>query len=495
MGLCRLAVPPVLGGGGPLVPKKKDKFDMSSRARYCGMMIVAILTAFSSVGAFAQGDEAVLDSARKLLAAGNAKQAFQELSAVQSRMSGMPEFDYLLGVAALDSGRIDDAIIAFERVLALVPNHAGAQMDLARAYYAAGSFDLAEAAFLKLQASNPPPAAQIAINRYLETLKARRLLIQAGWSGYTELGIGYDTNITGVPGNFGAAAAQSFNIIGIVATGNAVERESPYVQGVIGGEYHYPVSRGWSFFGGGELRGRYYTHETDFNIGTGEVHFGGALNAGDNQYRITAAYSPYEQKGAAPANPGESQPTNDRRMGGVSFDWRHSLDTRTQAGLGIQLNSVRFPDDNVEDFNQIFLSASWLQTFEGKGSPLLYVTGFVTDDKARNSFDNGVNGQQTNKSKNLIGGRGFFAYAINPKLQAFGSASVIYRRDQEDYARSTVIQHGHDTWGELGIGVGWQFRDKCTLRAQYLYSRNDSNIDIYDYNRGEVSSLVRCEMN
>lgn len=433
----------------------------------------------------------MLDSARRLLAAGNPKQAFQELSVAQDRMSGMPEFDYLLGVAALDSGKIEDAIIAFERVLAVVPNHAGAQMDLARAYYAAGSFDLAEAAFLKLQSQNPPPAAQIAINRYLEALKARRLLTEAGWSGFGELGLGYDTNITGVPGNFGAAAAQSFNIIGIEATGNAVRRESPYVQGAIGGEYHYPVSRGWSFFGGGEARGRIYWDETDFNIASGEVHGGAALNAGDNQYRITAAYAPYQQKGAAPGDP---QPTNDRRIGGVSFDWRHNLDTRTQAGFGIQLNSVRFPDDTVENFNQVFLSASWLQAFEGKGSPLLYLTGFVTDDRANQSFDNGVNGGTATKSKNLLGGRSFLAYALSPKLQAFGSFSVIYRKDRDDYARSTVIQQGHDAWGELGIGVGWQFRDKCTLRVQFLYSRNNSNIDIYDYHRGETSSLVRCEM-
>jgi len=53
--------------------------------------------------------------------------------------------NYLLGVSALDSGRTDEAVIAFERVLAVMPNHAGAQMDLARAYYATGSFDLAEA--------------------------------------------------------------------------------------------------------------------------------------------------------------------------------------------------------------------------------------------------------------------------------------------------------------------------------------------------------------
>ncbi|HTS84570.1 MAG TPA: tetratricopeptide repeat protein [Usitatibacter sp.] len=464
---------------------------MNWRARYRGMALVAIFSALSSAGAFAQGDDSVVENARRLLAAGNAKQAYQELSAVQDKMSGMPEFDYLLGVASLDSGHIDDAIIAFERVLAVVPGHAGAQMDLARAYYAAGSFDLAEAAFLKLQASNPPPAAQIAINRYLETLRARRLLIEAGWSGFGELAVGYDSNITGVPGNFGAAAAQSFNIIGITATGNAVKRDAPYTQGAIGGEYHNPLSRGWSWFAGGEARGRYYFGETDFNIASGEVHGGAALNAGDDQYRITAAYAPYNQKGDAPGDP---QPTNDRRIGGASFDWRHSIDPRTQVGLGIQFNDVRFPTDTVENFQQVYLAASYLKTYEGKGSPLMYLTGFVTDDHAKQQFDNGVNGQTATKSKNLLGGRSFFAYAMSPKLQAYGSLSLIYRKDKDDYARSTVIQNGHDLWAEIGGGLAWQFREKCTLRVQYFYSNNNSNIDIYDYNRSEVSSAVRCDL-
>ncbi len=465
---------------------------MNWRARYCGMALVAILAGISSIGALAQGSDPAVENAKRLLAAGNPKQAYQELSAVQSKLSGMPEFDYLFGVAALDSGHIDDAIIAFERVLALVPGHAGAEMDLARAYYAAGSFDLAEAAFLKLQASNPPPAAQIVINRYLETLRARRLLTSAGWSGWGELAIGYDSNITGVPGNFGAAAAQSFNIIGITATGNAIKRDAAYTQGAIGGEYHNPISRGWSWFAGGEARGRYYFGETDFNIASGEVHGGAALNAGDDQYRFTGAYAPYNQKGAAPGDP---QPTNDRRIGGLSFDWRHSLDTRRQVGLGLQYNDVRFPTDTVENFKQVYLAASYLETFEAKGSPLMYLTAFITNDDAKQQFDNGVNGETATKSKNLLGGRSFFAYSANPKLQYFGSLSLIYRKDKDDYARSTVVQNGHDLWGEIGGGVAWQFRDKCTLRVQYYYSNNNSNIDIYDYNRSEISSAVRCDLN
>jgi len=462
---------------------------MHARARVCGMACFAIVAALASPGVFAQ-DAQLLDNARKLLNSGNPKQAYQELSAVQDKMTGMPEFDYLLGVAALDSGHIDDAIIAFERVLAVTPSHAGAQMDLARAYYAAGSFDLAEAAFKRLRGENPPPAALIAINRYLDAIQARKLLTQAGWSAYGELGLGYDSNLTGVPGNFGAAAAQSFNIIGIEATGNSVKRSAWFAQGAIGGEYHYPLSRGWSVFGGGEARGRVYHKEGDFDIAQGEVHGGAALNAGDDQYRATAAYSPFSQKGAAPGDP---QPTNDRRVGGVSLDWRHALNTKMQAGLGLQVNSVRFPRNRIEDFDQVFLTASWLQSFERKGSPMLYLTAFVSDDHAKNSFENGVTGTST-KSKNLAGFRTYFQYSLSPKLSLFNGLGVIYRRDKDDFARSTEVQEGHDVYGEATVGVGWQFREKCALRVQFLYSRNNSNVDIYDFNRNEFSSTIRCDM-
>ncbi|HEX4333133.1 MAG TPA: tetratricopeptide repeat protein [Usitatibacter sp.] len=453
------------------------------------MALVAFATVFGSLEVFAQ-DSPALENARRLLNAGNARQAYQDLSALQDKMTGMPEFDYLLGVAALDSGHIDDAIIAFERVLAVVPTHAGAQMDLARAYYAAGSFDLAEAAFRRLRDENPPPAALIAINRYLEAIQARKLLTQAGWSGYGELGLGYDSNLTGVPGNFGAAAAQSFNIIGIEATGNSIKRSAWFAQGAIGGEYHTPLSRGWSLFGGGEARGRVYNKEDDFDIVQGEVHGGAALNAGDNQYRATAAYSPFSQKGAAPGDP---QPTNDRRIGGIALDWRHSLNTKMQAGLGLQVNSIRFPRNEIENFNQLFLTASWLQSFERKGSPLLYLTAFVSDDHANHSFDNGVNGTST-KSKNLAGLRSYLQYSLSPTLSVFNGLGVIYRRDKDDFARSTEIQKGRDTYAEATIGVGWQFREKCALRVQALFSRNDSNVDIYDFNRNEFSSTIRCDL-
>jgi hypothetical protein len=177
----------------------------------------------------------------------------------------------------------------------------------------------------------------------------------------------------------------------------------------------------------------------------------------------------------------------------LAGDWRHAIGTRTQVGLGVQLNTIRFPENPLEDFNEVLVSGSWLHSYEGRGSPLLYLTGFITEDRALNDFDNGVNGTST-KSKNLIGARSYFQYSLNPKLQAFNSLGVIHRRDKDDWARSNLIQRGRDTYFDIALGLAWGFRDKCAMRLQYVFSHNSSNIDIYDFDRHEVSSNIRCEM-
>jgi outer membrane protein len=458
---------------------------MRTRTRLGGLLWLALAVSMTSPDAHAQSS---LERARELLRAGNAKAAYEELARMQGEMSGQAEFDYLLGVAALDSGRFEEAIIAFERVLALKPNHAGAQMDLARAYYATGAYDLAEAAFIKLRDANPPPAAQQAISRYLEAIQLRKRETQPGWAGFGEFGIGYDSNITAVPSDFGAAAQQAFNLSGIQPTGNAVKRHAPFAQAALGADYTRPLSAGWSAFAGGEVRGRAFQGESDFDWGQGEVHAGAARNSGPDQYRVNASYLAYNQEGDAP---GEPKITNDRRMGGIGFDWRHALTPKSQVGAAVQVSRVEFPTNPVEDFDQVYASVSWLQSFERAGVPLLFLTAFATEDHARNPI---TPGEDVTKSKNLFGARSYYQYSLSPKLHLYNGLAVIYRRDQDPFARSTTVEHGRDTYGEVALGAAWQFRQKCALRLQYVYSRNASNIDIYDFDRHEISSTIRCEL-
>jgi len=153
------------------------------------------------------------------------------------------------------------------------------------------------------------------------------------------------------------------------------------------------------------------------------------------------------------------------------------------------VNSIRFPKNQVEDFDQAYVSASLLHSFERRGSPLLYVTAFTSVDHAKREFDNGVAGTST-KSKTLGGVRSYAQYSINPKLQLFNGLGVILRKDQ---GRLRAFHGGREGQGRLRRGeprVAWQFREKCALRLQYAYSHNSSNIDIYDFKRSEVSSTI-----
>ena len=459
---------------------------MDRRARWTNALVAVALAGGATLPALANPED--IEKARRLLNESNPKQAYMELIKHEARLAGNIDYDYLLGVASLDSGKIDDAIVAFERVLALNANHAGAQMDLARAYFAAGSFDLAEASFKQLADSNPPPAAQQTINRYLEAIHARKRQTTPGWMGYAELGLGYDTNITGVPTDFGAAAQQSFGIIGIEPTGNSIKRKAGF--GTIAGamEYSMPLSRGWSLFAGGEAKGRGYDGESDFNSVGGDLRAGTALNDGPTQWRLLASYQAFNQEGDAP---GEPKPTNDRRIANVQGDWKYNLDPKTQVGLGVQYGQVRFPENDIEDFDQFFVVASWLRSFETKGVPILYLAAMASEDRAKNKMADGV----TDKSKTLAGLRSYFQYSLTPKLNVFNGLGFIYRQDKDSFARATEVEKGKDKFAEFMVGVNWQFRKTCAVRAQYVYTRNDSNISIYDFNRSEVSTAVRCEIN
>ena len=67
--------------------------------------------------------------AEALSRAGKPDEAYTLLLSQEDTYIGTVEFDYALGRAALDSGRPDKATLAFSRVLALDPAHAGASIE------------------------------------------------------------------------------------------------------------------------------------------------------------------------------------------------------------------------------------------------------------------------------------------------------------------------------------------------------------------------------
>lgn len=460
--------------------------NFTSRGAHSRLAKCVLSLVFAAFSAMAADTPKLLMDAQQLLAAGNPKQAYMMLYAEMNTLSGNREYDYLLGVAALDSGKIDEAIIAFERVLAENPRDAGALMDLGRAYFAAGSIDLAEATFLQLKQSNPPATAAPTIDRYLQAITARRQQGKRAVYAYGEVSLGYDTNITGVPQDFTAAVVSAFNIPGVDPTGNSVKRKAPYAGAAAGVDYVHPFTANWSGVLGAEARGRAYRNEADFNSLSGDARGGLAWNSGLHGLKLTAGYSQFKQDGKAP---GEPKPTNDRKTTTVGGDYRFSLSEQQQVNFGISGSRVRFQRNQIEDFDAAAVSAGWLRSFAGNGAPVLQISGYYSRDEAVRRLADGI----SDKSKRVGGLRTYYQYSLSDKLSLFNGLGFTLRRDQSAFSRATEIEFGRDRLADATLGVSWRFQPKCSMRAQWFGSRNDSNIAIYDYTRNEVSSNIRCD--
>jgi hypothetical protein len=430
----------------------------------------------------------LLMDATKLLAEGNPKQAYMILVAEQNKLAGNLEFDYLLGVAALDSGRPSEAIIAFERVLAMNPMHAGAMMDLGRAYFTAGSLDLAESAFKQLQVSNPPEAAKMAIERYLKAIAERRSAGVRRSAAWGEVSLGYDTNITGVPNDFTRAVQSAFNIPGVEPTGNSIKRKAPYVAAAVGGDLLQPLGGNWTGHLGAEARGRAFRNEGDFNSTIAEVRTGASWAQGQQAWRFGASFNRFDQEGQAPGDP---KPTNDRNTAQVTADYRFAVNEKSEFFAGLVGSKVKFPKNDTEDFKSAGINGGWAGQFDGRGKPALQITGYFSDDKAERKLADGV----TDKSKRVGGVRGTYQYALSDSLALFNSLGYGERRDRSKFARATEIEIGRDKLADVTFGVSWKFQPRCAMRAQWFASKNESNIAIYDYTRNEVSSNIRCDFN
>lgn len=121
---------------------------------------------------------------------------YLRLSGEASVRAGDPAFDYALGIAALDTGRFGEAIIALQRVLAVTPANAAARAELARAYALAGDIDTARDQFATVvdDPSLPDPVRQ----RFTGFVRGLDRQIRGGGSdvsGFTDARVGYDSNI------------------------------------------------------------------------------------------------------------------------------------------------------------------------------------------------------------------------------------------------------------------------------------------------------------
>jgi hypothetical protein len=172
------------------------------------------------------GADPLIEQAQLLITERNSAAAYALLLPQEVNRAGDPMYDYLLGIAALDSGRAAAAVAPLERVLAAQPGFSGARMEYARALYERGDFGAAGEQFQTLLTQSPPPRTQEVIKTYLEAINRSRGVAGSRFTPSVDFGSGYDSNANG-------STAES-QFLGFTLNARNVEQHSAFLEAGLG---------------------------------------------------------------------------------------------------------------------------------------------------------------------------------------------------------------------------------------------------------------------
>jgi tetratricopeptide (TPR) repeat protein len=475
------------------------------------ILFIALTMVLCLVTLGARAADADIKKAEELMRQGKAAEAYAVLQGLEGENAGNVDFDYLLGIAALDSGNHERALNAFERVLAVNPAHLGARLDLARTYFALGAYDLAKQEFERVRNANPPPAASKVTSDYLAAIEKHQEAQKRRVFGYFETAIGYDDNITSATAAFRGGTQQAFGAA-FNPTGNAVKRRAGYATVGGGLELGADLNDTFSVSAGVDVKGRYY------NPGTAPVEpaprpVPGDIPRDNSAYdsqtldgrvglsaRISAKMlvglflrrQEFRQEGDTPINPGQSRTTADRDTNAGGADIRYALTPESQVGAFIQYANNRYPTLDTQDTDQTVIGLSYLQALQRKGNPLFYLSVFQSNDYALRPQNPPVN--STNVTRRVSGLRTYGQYSVMDNTDLLGGFGYSRREDQTAFSRSTQVPYGIDDTFEFSAGVTWRFAPLWSVRGMVQFTKNNSNLDLYSFTRTDTSVTLRREL-
>ena len=422
----------------------------------------------------AQAQDAVLQNAKELMGARKPEQAYTLLADKESTQAGNAIFDYLIGIAALDSGRVTRAIFALERVLAMQPDNALARAELGRAYLAAGEPDAARTQLQMVQAADIPAAARETVKRLLSIIDPPAATVKRAWRAYFETGLGYDTNV-----NSGSSVTQ-FAVPALgglelnLAQSNQKTKDSVTQLGA-GYSFRIDMNPNTELVGGFNARNTYPSKEHQLSSDQADGNLGVVYSKGDNEFSGLLNLSVSGFNG-----------TRFRNVSGLSSQWRHSIDDMQQVGMFVQYAQIRYPNLQLRDVNRSAVGLVYGRSFGNALSG--YVSASVGQEKNIREFAE----EFAIRFWNIrVGGEQVF----DENLRAFGSVSVERRQHKGEDAFFLTEQQ--DTQTDLTLGMHWlaQKSNLGSLRVtpQVMYSRVKSNVEIREFNRTQAGVTARLD--
>lgn len=407
-----------------------------------------------------------------LVRRGQYEQAYAYAVANQDEYEGDPEFDFLLGLAAMDSGHPTEAVFALERIAYLYPDQQRVKLELARAFYMSNNLPAARQLFTDVLETNPTQNVQTNIRTFLAAIDAREASLRSNFTWYVTSGIGSDSNIN------------SATELGVIPTPIGDVELSPNGQSIddnyadLGGGvvFTHPFSKTSALSASAS-----YTQHNNFSTSDFDLD----VIAADISYAHVVRETMRFTYGARAQRVNlDSEPFQDSAS--LITSWQRNANNGWTQSLTGAYTQVRF-DDGVNanakyrDVNQVLLSG-----VIGKvdGNFFHSVSAYIGDESAVRSP--GKNNAQT-----------FYGIAFSEQFQ-FRPTHIPYFRislhRSENAAPDPIfnIEREDDTFS-TSLGWIWRAHRNVNVTTDVTYTDNESNLELYTYDRVKYQAALRYQ--
>jgi hypothetical protein len=441
-------------------------------ARWIRTLPVALLIAASHPAFAQEPSDPVVRQLNELVRVGQYEQAYAYARANLAEYEGEPEFDFLLGLAAMDSGRPTEAVFALERIAYQYPDQQRVKLELARAFYMSNNLPAARQLFTDVLATEPAPNVQTNIRAFLAEIDAREANLRGNFTWFVNSAIGNDSNIN------------SATELGVIPTPIGDVELNPNGQSIddsyvdLGGGVSY--TRPFSKTSAISASANYTQHN---NLSTSDFDLD--ILAADVSYAHIVRETMRLTYGARVQRVNlDSEPFQDSAS--VITSWQRSAGGGWSQAVTGAYTQVRFDDGinanaSFRDVNQVLLSGVLGKT---DGRFFHSISAYVGDESAVKSL--GKNNAQQ-----------FYGIAFSEQFQ-FSPAHIPYFRislhRSENEAPDPIfnIEREDDTFS-TSLGWIWRAHRKVNVTTDVTYTDNESNLDLYTYDRVKYQTALRYQ--
>lgn len=403
----------------------------------------------------------LLQRAESMLGNGDSQGAFDLLQPREAEFSGNAYFDYLLGVAALDSGRVGDAILSLSRSAANAPDFSGARMELARAYFDAGEPDSARPLFVALLAENPPPGVREVLERYIAAIDDQPTAPPSRLSPYAELLLGYDDNANG--------STDDQQFLGFTLSPENLETDSSFIDAGAGFGWFIPKDARFAWQLG--ARAGYRKNPDASFVDAGIL----SATAGMN-WRSGVIFGQANLDAYWTTRDGSSNES----YSGIDVLVGRQLNEKWDLRISVRGGALRY-NDNIEilDVDRILYTAGASYRAGSRSRYNIEIIGGNDSEKQSGSpYGNSKSGGRLGLSTPI--GQSSFLHASFGRLVS-DYDGLFFGSSREDIQLTSTLQ--------------LEFRDVITpgltIAPRFRHINNDSDVALYNYDRTEIGLLIR----